>query len=246
MQDIALGKGDRKKTAEGLVDELVSGGMNRKDAKAGIDATMSAVRSERQSQQQTIKRAATDEAKKGAGTAKVDATKGATVQTASAKNNLWILCADDTNGGKFSPTLAVSRTRATNSLICLNLARSVMAQTYLEFVRSWTMNTQKQWIFKHVESVGVLTASSFTKTIVEAEGLQTVKANAPVPFSAIDAIAGDESHFRTKDWPDEKETILKRVREHKSQGLSQPHFERYEHIICFVNVRSLGEDEECS
>ena len=108
-----------------------------------------------------------------------------------------------------------------------------MAQTYLEFVRSWTMNTQKQWIFQRVQSVGMLTSSPFTKSIIEAEGLQTVKANVPVASSAIDAIAGDESHFQTKDWPDEKGTIVKRIKEHKSQGLSQTHFERYEHIICF-------------
>jgi len=95
------------------------------------------------------------------------------------------------------------------------------------------MNTQKQWIFQRVQSVGVLTSSSFTKSIIEAEGLQTVKANVPVPSLAVDAIAGDESHFQTKDWPDEKGTILKRIREQKSQGLSQASFEQYEHIICF-------------
>ncbi|KAE9367821.1 hypothetical protein N431DRAFT_305714, partial [Stipitochalara longipes BDJ] len=117
MEDTALGKGDRKKTADGLVDELVSGGMKRKDAKAGIDATMSAVRNECQSQQQTIKRAATDEAKKGAGTAKPNAAKAASAgksgqEVGGKKNNIWILCVDSSNG-----------------------ARSVMAQTYLEFVR---------------------------------------------------------------------------------------------------------------
>jgi hypothetical protein len=108
-----------------------------------------------------------------------------------------------------------------------------MAQTYLEFVRSWTMNTQKKWIFERVHSIGVLTSSPFTKSTIESEGLQTHKANVPVSGLAIEAIAGDESHFQTKDWPDEKGTILKRVREHKSQGLVQTHFERYEHIICF-------------
>ncbi|KAE9367820.1 hypothetical protein N431DRAFT_72963 [Stipitochalara longipes BDJ] len=113
-----------------------------------------------------------------------------------------------------------------------------MAQTYLEFVRSWTMNTQKQWIFQRVHSSGVLTSSPFTESIVGALGLQTEKANTPVSSSVIDAIAGDESHFQTKDWPDEKGTILKRVRGHKSQGLSEAHFERYEHIICFAKKTS--------
>lgn len=113
------------------------------------------------------------------------------------------------------------------------LARSIMAQTYLEFVRAWTMNTQKQWIFERVYSIGVLTSSPFTKSIIEPGQLQANKANVPASEAAIEAIAGDESHFQTKDWPNEKGTILKRVREHKSQGLAQTHFERYEHIICF-------------
>jgi hypothetical protein len=108
-----------------------------------------------------------------------------------------------------------------------------MAQTYLEFVRSWTMNTQKRWLFQRVHSIGVLTSSPFTKSMIESEKLQVNKANAPMSGLAIDAIAGDESHFQTKDWPDEKGTILKRIRQRKSQGLTQTHFERYEHIICF-------------
>jgi len=108
-----------------------------------------------------------------------------------------------------------------------------MAQTYLEFVRSWTMNTQKKWIFERVHSIGVLTSSPFTKFMNESETLQTNEANLPVSGLAIEAIAGEESHFQTKDWPHEKGTILNRVREHKSQGLAQTHFERYEHIICF-------------
>jgi hypothetical protein len=108
-----------------------------------------------------------------------------------------------------------------------------MAQTYLEFVRSWTMNTQKRWIFQRVHSIGVLTSSPFTKSTIESEKLQANEANVPVSGLAIEAIAGEESHFQTKDWPNEKGTILKRVREHKSQGLTRTHFERYEHIICF-------------
>jgi septal ring factor EnvC (AmiA/AmiB activator) len=110
VQDIALGKGDGKKTADGLVDELVSGGMKRKDAKAGVEATMSAVRSESQSQKQTIKRVATDEAKKGVATAKPSAAKAQNTAKPGEKpkpevknHNIWILCADSANGRKHAP-----------------------------------------------------------------------------------------------------------------------------------------------
>jgi hypothetical protein len=108
-----------------------------------------------------------------------------------------------------------------------------MAQTYFEFVRSWTMNTQKRWIFQHVHSIGALIPTSFTRSMIETEKLQSSKGNVPISALAIEAIAGDESHFQTKDWPDEKGTILKRLRERKTQGLDQTHFERYQYIICF-------------
>jgi hypothetical protein len=109
VQDIALGKGDKTKTADGLVDELVSGGMKRKDAKAGVEATMSAVRNESQSQKQTIKRAATDEAKKGAPAAKPPAPEAqkASQDSGAKKNDTWILCVDRSNGGEFSSFLKV-------------------------------------------------------------------------------------------------------------------------------------------
>jgi hypothetical protein len=96
------------------------------------------------------------------------------------------------------------------------------------------MNTQKRWIFQRVHSIGILTSSPFTKSMIESGKLQANKANVPMSGLAIEAIAGEESHFQTKDWPNEKGTILKRVREQKSQGLTHTHFERYEHIICFA------------
>jgi hypothetical protein len=111
VEDIALGKGDGK-TAANLVDELVSGGMKRKDAKAGVQSTMSAVRSESQCQKQTIKRAATDEAKKGAPASKPTAVKTQIAAKAGQepevkKNNIWILCVDSRNGRESLPFLKV-------------------------------------------------------------------------------------------------------------------------------------------
>jgi hypothetical protein len=98
VQNAALGKGDSKKVVEGWVDDLAKVGMARKDAKASIEQTLSAVRSQSQSQQKTLKGAATDEAKKGT----VVAAKPQIVkQPEMALRDPWILCVDSTNGGEF-------------------------------------------------------------------------------------------------------------------------------------------------
>jgi hypothetical protein len=77
-----------------------------------------------------------------------------------------------------------------------------------------------------------LTLSTFSKSVIESEKLQLKNTNVRVSWVAIDRMAGEESYFQTKDRPDEKGVILKRVRERKSQGLLDNYFEQYEHIIC--------------
>jgi hypothetical protein len=99
-------------------------------------------------------------------------------------------------------------------------ARSIITQTYLELVRSWTMNTTKQWLFARVDSAGRLIPKAYNP-----EGpLASEK--------AIKAIAGDESHFWSKD-PDEKEIILDRMKKHKSCGLADYKFQKYHYMLCF-------------
>jgi hypothetical protein len=99
-------------------------------------------------------------------------------------------------------------------------ARSIVTQTYLELVRSWTMNTTKQWLFARVDSAGRLIPKAYNQDGPLASG------------EAIKAIAGDESHFWSKD-PDEKETILDRIRKHKSCGMADYKFQKYHYILCF-------------
>lgn len=97
VQDVALGKGDGKKAVDEWVDELAKGGMEKKNARASIKKTLSAVRSESQSQQKILKRAATDEIKKGAVTPKPNPMAK---QPEAAQKDICIMCVDSTNGGR--------------------------------------------------------------------------------------------------------------------------------------------------
>ncbi|KAH8650815.1 hypothetical protein BGZ60DRAFT_420923 [Tricladium varicosporioides] len=112
------------------------------------------------------------------------------------------------------------------------IARSMMAQTYLELLRVWTMNTQKRWLFERVHSVGIRVPTDLNKSFLGAEKLKEAKAKEAVKDAPITAIAGEDSYFKTKD-PDEKGTILKHMRGHKTSGPTDYHFENFEHIICF-------------
>ncbi|ORY59602.1 uncharacterized protein BCR38DRAFT_60043 [Pseudomassariella vexata] len=111
-----------------------------------------------------------------------------------------------------------------------NGARSIMAQAYLEIIRNWTMNTQKRWLFEHVDSAGIAIPTPFNQ--VDASE-KKCKPGVTVSDEAIAAIGGDEQHFQAKD-PDEKQIILDRMRQHKSRGLVASDFSRFHHIVCFV------------
>lgn len=113
-----------------------------------------------------------------------------------------------------------------------------MAQTYLELVRVWTMNTQKRWLFERVHSVGIRVPTELTKATLEVDKLDKAKAKKVVKATPITALGGDESYFKTKD-PNEKETILTRMREHSTVGLFDYHFETFEYILCFDKVTKI-------
>jgi hypothetical protein len=218
VKDAAMGTGSGKKCSEDVVNELVKGGMDRKDAKAKLEGTLSVVRSEKKNQKPAIKRAKTDEALKGEGKAK-------------ASSNAWILCVDSNNRRKFLVFFLDSK--YIGKYIENPQELSIIAHTYLEFVRAWTMNTQKYWLFQRVDSAGAHISTGFSQSVLESEGSASKKADASLQKSALTAIAGGDSYFRTKDAPDEKGTIMKIMQDHQPQGLDESHFTRYEHIICF-------------
>ena len=103
------------------------------------------------------------------------------------------------------------------------------------------MNTQKRWLFKRVDSVGIRIATPFTKAAVEASEYKNFEEEKrPASKTAIAAIAGDSANFQTDDFPKEKETVLKRMHNHKSQGLTEAHLLEYDYILCFgLTTRKL-------
>lgn len=85
---MALKKGDGQNDVKGWVDELTKGGMTKSDAKTGIERTLSAVREEIKGQEKTLKRAATEETRKGA----VDMTSKPAKQLEVETQKVYIMC----------------------------------------------------------------------------------------------------------------------------------------------------------
>lgn len=96
------------------------------------------------------------------------------------------------------------------------------------------MNTQKRWLFERVHSVGALipTSGSSIKTLLETEKLPAAKRKVPMSEPALAAVSGIKSYFLTRN-PDEKGEIMARMKKRESVGMSDEHFWKYEHMICF-------------
>jgi len=115
---------DGKKHAEQMVDELVSNGIDKKDATKRVNATLVSVREEKQNRKAPLKKARTIEAQKGQdppGAKNLNQAKGAPSSKSNdppkgdtpKKSNeskvstqgLSILCIDSDNGGKLTHNL---------------------------------------------------------------------------------------------------------------------------------------------
>lgn len=106
-----------------------------------------------------------------------------------------------------------------------NGVRSIIAQTYLEFVRVRTVNMTGDWLFNRVESAGVQIATRFSSKHLPGP-LQLGK---ETPHDAtLRAIAGD-GNFRSS----EKQDILTRIKGHRSRGIDEWHFRKYDYMLCF-------------
>ena len=89
------------------------------------------------------------------------------------------------------------------------------------------MNTHKRWLFGRVNSCGLDIATPFNKS--PANPAPSIKSPG---LKAIETMGGDEQHFWSKD-PDEKDFILKRLRDRNSRGLHDTDFYKYQYILCF-------------
>ena len=107
--------------------------------------------------------------------------------------------------------------------------RSIIAQTYLELVRVWTVNNSGEWLFNRVESAGVRIETKFSKRNWESQPKSLVKGGKPPEKAALKAISGKKSYFRSE----EKNDILARIGQHRSRGIDNWHFRKYEYMLCF-------------
>ena len=107
--------------------------------------------------------------------------------------------------------------------------RSIIAQTYLELVRVWTVNNSGEWLFNRVESAGVQVETKFAKRCFKSQSEFLVKGGNAPESAALQAISGKKSYFRSE----EKNDILARVAQHRSRGIDNWHFRTYEYMLCF-------------
>ena len=115
-----------------------------------------------------------------------------------------------------------------------NGARSIMAQAYMELVRTWTANNQGPWLFGRVASAGLYVESEFRRNggkLVEDEILQP--SQQPALKKAVDTLAGPRDYFFSEDGPKEKETICNIIKQQKRQGIHANNFFQYHYILCF-------------
>ncbi|RDL39898.1 uncharacterized protein BP5553_04238 [Venustampulla echinocandica] len=230
------------KSKEAWIEELVNGGMPRHEAKSRLEDMMKTVRSEHDKMAAQPPKNLTHKSHESK-PVPVKETKPATVKetkpaTVKKTKPATVKEAKPATIKEAKP-VAVKETKVTKHHVSIlvvdadNGERSIITQTYLELVRSWTMNTQKTWLFNRVHSAGTYIPTKFTKEHIGVKDPSTLPvAGIPASKAAISEVAGPEYYFWSKN-PDEKDTILERMRHHKSCGLEQRHFQQFDYILCF-------------
>lgn len=136
----------------------------------------------------------------------------------------WIMVIDSYNEGN---------TETSDMALWISIdnmkVRSIIAQTYLELVRVWTVNNSGEWLFNRVESAGVQVETKFAKRCFKSQSNFLVKGGNPPESAALEAISGKKSYFGSE----EKKDILARVAQHRSRGIDNWHFRKYEYMLCF-------------
>ena len=109
--------------------------------------------------------------------------------------------------------------------------QSIIAQSYLELVRVWTVNHSGEWLFNRVESAGVQVETKFSRRALKSkpQSKSPSEGGDSPERAALEAISGKESFFRSE----EKNDILSRIALHKSRGIDNWHFRKYQYMLCF-------------
>lgn len=96
-----------------------------------------------------------------------------------------------------------------------NGQRSIIAQAYMELLRSWTANVNGTWLFKRVDSAGINIKSHFRNTDGKlSSDTYRIDPGRRCHQGALDSLAGDKDYFASDDPPREKSAIFDRVRQH--------------------------------
>ncbi|KAI9788148.1 MAG: hypothetical protein M1816_007194 [Peltula sp. TS41687] len=131
------------------------------------------------------------------------------------------------------PTLKPSlkgptREKAAGGILHSNetIVPSMIAQTYLELVRAWTVNTTGRWLFDHVSSAGAWLQSDDAKHGAPRFNMPPETPGKWTQNTAITAVAKTFYNSREKD------EIVARMQQHKPRGLDKQDFMSYTYILC--------------
>ena len=139
------------------------------------------------------------------------------------QEHLRIVCVDGSNIGTDMVTRPGLKEHADTATV-----RSVMVQAYLELVRVWIANTNKQWLFKEVESAGCSVESKFTKKH-QAQIKTKLQARTKHTNNKALRALSEQNHFQSR----EKNEIFERLRESKTRGIEAAHFNDFDYILYF-------------
>ena len=115
-----------------------------------------------------------------------------------------------------------------------NGAWAIVAHAYLELVRAWTANNDGSWLFDEVDSAGLKVGSIFRRGPGKlATDGQLERSGSPYTSEPLEALFEKESYFKTTDYPNEKEKILRRMRLQKRRGIRAKDFRVHDYILCF-------------
>ena len=107
--------------------------------------------------------------------------------------------------------------------------RSIIAQSYFELIRVWTVNHSGKWLFNRVESAGFQVETEFARRALKSQSKSLVSGGNSPGKAALEAISGKDSHSRSE----EKNDIFARIARHRSRGIDNWHFRKYEYMLCF-------------
>ena len=112
-------------------------------------------------------------------------------------------------------------------------AFATVAHAYLELVRVWTANLGGPWIFARADWASLMVDTGFRRGPGKlADDKELIPGGGSNNPWVLEALFKDRKYFQTDDYPNEKQSILERMKAHKRRGIREDDFTQYDYILC--------------